>query len=84
MSRSARHEGEHGGGPTLMTVCCADMAEAVETAAAPEELSRAGPSSDALAAEADERREEELRKRSRDPPIVFTDIDVSSTPLAYH
>ncbi|KAF9817864.1 hypothetical protein SFRURICE_003270 [Spodoptera frugiperda] len=53
------------------------MAEAVETAAAgvPEDLSRAGPSSDALAAEADERREEELRKRNRDPPIVFTDID---------
>lgn len=57
-----------------------EMAEAVETAAAgvPEDLSRAGPSSDALAAEADERREEELRKRNRDPPIVFTDIDVSS------
>ncbi|KAF9416929.1 hypothetical protein HW555_005845 [Spodoptera exigua] len=55
----------------------AEMAEAVETAAAsvPEELSRAGPSSDALAAEADERREEELRKRNRDPPIVFSDID---------
>ncbi|XP_035432989.1 uncharacterized protein LOC118264555 isoform X3 [Spodoptera frugiperda] len=55
----------------------AEMAEAVETAAAgvPEDLSRAGPSSDALAAEADERREEELRKRNRDPPIVFTDID---------
>ncbi|KAH9637039.1 hypothetical protein HF086_009817 [Spodoptera exigua] len=54
-----------------------EMAEAVETAAAsvPEELSRAGPSSDALAAEADERREEELRKRNRDPPIVFSDID---------
>lgn len=54
------------------------MAEAVETVGAPEELSRAGPSSDALAAEADERREEELRKRNRDPPIVFSDIDVST------
>ncbi|XP_022830975.1 uncharacterized protein LOC111359613, partial [Spodoptera litura] len=55
----------------------AEMAEAVETATAgvPEELSRAGPSSDALDAEADERREEELRKRNRDPPIVFNDID---------
>lgn len=52
-----------------------DMAEAVEAAGVPEELSRAGPSSDALAAEADERRQDELRKRSRDPPIVFTDID---------
>ncbi|CAB3239022.1 unnamed protein product [Arctia plantaginis] len=54
-----------------------DMAEAVETASAvgPEELSRAGPSSDSLAVEADERRQEELRKRSRDPPIVYTDID---------
>ncbi|CAH1645251.1 unnamed protein product [Spodoptera littoralis] len=54
-----------------------EMAEAVETATAgvPEELSRAGPSSDALDAEADERREEELRKRNRDPPIVFNDID---------
>lgn len=56
------------------------MAEAVETASAlgPEELSRAGPSSDSLALEADERRQEELRKRSRDPPIVYTDIDVST------
>lgn len=58
------------------------MAEAVEAAAAgPEELSRAGPSSDALAHEADERRQEELRKRNRDPPIVYTDIDVS-TPMS--
>lgn len=61
------------------------MAEAVETASVAEELSRAGPSSDALADEVDERREEELRKRARDPPIVFTDIDVSTltSPLRY-
>lgn len=54
-----------------------DMAEAVETAPVTghEELSRAGPSTDALALEADERRQEELRKRNRDPPIVYTDID---------
>lgn len=62
------------------------MAEAVEAAGAPEQLARAGPSSSALAAEAaeaDERREDELRKRSRDPPIVFTDIDVSTPLNAY-
>ncbi|XP_075974000.1 uncharacterized protein LOC142975160 isoform X2 [Anticarsia gemmatalis] len=54
-----------------------EMAEAVEAASAVahEELSRAGPSSDSLALEADERRQEELRKRNRDPPIVYTDID---------
>ncbi|XP_063898234.1 uncharacterized protein LOC110378481 isoform X2 [Helicoverpa armigera] len=50
-----------------------DMAEAVEATAAPEELARAGPSAGAL--DADERRQEELRKRARDPPIVFSDID---------
>lgn len=49
------------------------MAEAVEATAAPEELARAGPSAGAL--DADERRQEELRKRARDPPIVFSDID---------
>ncbi|XP_037293838.1 uncharacterized protein LOC115449982 isoform X2 [Manduca sexta] len=53
-----------------------DMAEAVETASsAHEELSRAGPSSEALELEADERRQEEQRKRDRDPPIVYKDID---------
>ncbi|KAG6460152.1 hypothetical protein O3G_MSEX011808 [Manduca sexta] len=52
------------------------MAEAVETASsAHEELSRAGPSSEALELEADERRQEEQRKRDRDPPIVYKDID---------
>ncbi|CAH0579552.1 unnamed protein product [Chrysodeixis includens] len=53
-----------------------DMAEAVEAVpSAGEELSRAGPSSAALALDADERRQDELRKRERDPPIVYTDID---------
>lgn len=51
------------------------MAEAVEVSSPHEELSRAGPSSEALELEADERRQEEERKRSRDPPIVFKDID---------
>lgn len=55
------------------------MAEAVEAVpSAGEELSRAGPSSAALALDADERRQDELRKRERDPPIVYTDIDVST------
>lgn len=64
----------------VLCVCVSEMAEAVETASAVphEELSRAGPSSDSLALEADERRQEELRKRNRDPPIVYTDIDVST------
>ncbi|KAJ0177512.1 hypothetical protein K1T71_007521 [Dendrolimus kikuchii] len=52
-----------------------EMAEAVEAPAALEELSRAGPSSEALELEADERRQEEQRKRNRDPPIVYKDID---------
>lgn len=52
-----------------------DMAEAVEVPLAHEELSRAGPSSEALELEADERRQEEQRKREREPPIVFRDID---------
>lgn len=62
---------------------CADMAEAVEAVpSAGEELSRAGPSSAALALDADERRQDELRKRERDPPIVYTDIDVSTLPCS--
>lgn len=52
------------------------MAEAVETVAH-EELSLAGPSSETLEIEADEKREEELLKKSRLPPIVYKDIDVS-------
>ncbi|XP_045448898.1 uncharacterized protein LOC123657391 [Melitaea cinxia] len=47
------------------------MAEAVEAVAA----ERAGPSSRDLEAEADERQLEEQRRRERDPPIVFRDID---------
>ncbi|XP_059051606.1 uncharacterized protein LOC131846348 [Achroia grisella] len=52
-----------------------EMAEAVE-APRSEELARAGGSAaDALQLEAEERRLEEQRKRSRDPPIVYKDID---------
>ncbi|XP_069358577.1 uncharacterized protein [Maniola hyperantus] len=47
-----------------------DMAEAVEPRAA-----LAGPSSRDLDAEADERRQEEQRRRERDPPLVYRDID---------
>lgn len=50
------------------------MAEAVEAVAA----ERAGPSSRDLEAEADEHQLEEQRRRERDPPIVFRDIDVSN------
>lgn len=58
------------------------MAEAVE---APRAEARAGPSAaaEALELEADERRLEEQRKRSRDPPIVYKDIDVSAHSVAY-
>lgn len=60
-----------------------DMAEAVQAPVGTEELSLAGPSSQAqaqaqaqaLQLEADERRQEEQRKRDRDPPIVYKDID---------
>ncbi|CAH2105968.1 unnamed protein product [Euphydryas editha] len=48
------------------------MAEAVEAVVAE---GRAGPSARDLEAEADERRLEEQRRRERDPPIVFRDID---------
>lgn len=52
------------------------MAEAVETVAH-EELSLAGPSSEALELEADDKRREEQLKKSRHPPIVYKDFDVS-------
>ncbi|XP_046959659.1 uncharacterized protein LOC124529791 [Vanessa cardui] len=51
----------------------AEAVEAVETLEAG--IARAGPSSRDLEAEADERRLEEQRRRERDPPIVFRDID---------
>lgn len=50
------------------------MAEAVE---ARDPVSLPGPSSRDLDVEADERRAEEQRKRTRDPPVVYRDIDVS-------
>lgn len=52
------------------------MAEAVEAVEAVEASSGAlaGPSSRALEAEA----EADDRRRTRDPPIIYTDIDVSS------
>lgn len=55
------------------------MAEAVEAELA---VSVAGPSARELdaAADADERAAEEQRRRARDPPIIFRDIDVSRTP----
>lgn len=58
------------------------MAEAVETVAH-EELALAGPSSETLEIEADEKREEELLKKSRLPPIVYKDIDVSISWLVF-
>lgn len=48
------------------------MAEGVETLEMPE-AARAGPSSRALDIEPDS----EPRRTSRDPPIVFRDLDVS-------
>ncbi|XP_069358575.1 uncharacterized protein [Maniola hyperantus] len=56
-----------------------DMAEAVEPRAA-----LAGPSSRDLDAEADERRQEEQRRRERDPPLVYRDIDVSVLSVGRH
>lgn len=55
------------------------MAEAVENVGH-EELSLAGPSSEALEMEADEKRHEEQLKKNRHPPIVYKDIDVSTMP----
>ncbi|XP_013192826.2 uncharacterized protein LOC106136737 isoform X1 [Amyelois transitella] len=55
-----------------------EMAEAVEASLGEELVSRAGPSAGAagLGAELeDERHQEEQRRRSRDPPIVYKDID---------
>ncbi|XP_028160724.1 uncharacterized protein LOC114353093 isoform X2 [Ostrinia furnacalis] len=51
----------------------ADMAEAVEALPREEEVSRAGPSSAAVAAAAELLAEP--RAKPRDPPIVFNDVD---------
>ncbi|XP_053607189.1 uncharacterized protein LOC128673408 isoform X2 [Plodia interpunctella] len=48
-----------------------EMAEAVETSLGAELAARAGPSAAAL----DDERQDELRRRTRDPPIVYKDID---------
>ncbi|CAK1547369.1 unnamed protein product [Leptosia nina] len=52
-----------------------EMAEAMEAVEAREPVSLAGPSSRDLDVEAEERRAEEERKRARDPPVVYRDID---------
>ncbi|VVC90073.1 uncharacterized protein LOC126978780 isoform X2 [Leptidea sinapis] len=52
-----------------------EMAEAVEAVEAREPVSLAGPSSRDLDVEDEERKAEEQRKRSRDPPVVYKDID---------
>ncbi|XP_045497438.1 uncharacterized protein LOC123695586 isoform X1 [Colias croceus] len=52
-----------------------EMAEAVEAVEPREPVSLAGPSSRDLEVEAEERRAEEQKKRSRDPPVVYRDID---------
>ncbi|XP_045772110.1 uncharacterized protein LOC123872035 isoform X2 [Maniola jurtina] len=64
---------EHGGGGDALEPDD-DMAEAVEAMPEPR-AALAGPSSRDLDAEADERRQEEQRRRERDPPIVYRDID---------
>ncbi|XP_022122049.2 uncharacterized protein LOC110997957 isoform X3 [Pieris rapae] len=51
------------------------MAEALEAVEARDPVSLAGPSSRDLDVEAEERRAEEQRKRARDPPVVYRDID---------
>ncbi|XP_023935118.2 uncharacterized protein LOC112043776 [Bicyclus anynana] len=51
-----------------------DMAEAVEVVTE-QRAALAGPSSRDLDAEADERLAEEQRRRARDPPIIYRDID---------
>ncbi|CAH3908697.1 unnamed protein product [Pieris brassicae] len=52
-----------------------DMAEALEAVEARDPVSLAGPSTRDLDVEAEERRVEEQRKRTRDPPVVYRDID---------
>ncbi|CAF4823516.1 unnamed protein product [Pieris macdunnoughi] len=52
-----------------------DMAEALEAVEVRDPVSLAGPSSRDLDVEAEERRAEEQRKRARDPPVVYRDID---------
>ncbi|CAF4823530.1 unnamed protein product [Pieris macdunnoughi] len=51
------------------------MAEALEAVEVRDPVSLAGPSSRDLDVEAEERRAEEQRKRARDPPVVYRDID---------
>lgn len=59
----------------------AEMAEAVEALPREEEVSRAGPSSAAVAAAAELLAEP--RAKPRDPPIVFKDVDVSPYTLLF-